>query len=647
MTHWRGNFIAAGLAILTLMALVYWVVGPHELAPWRPFGQVIKVGDHTIRPRKLLWRKMAGENVDRLDHISLPILVQAYMRPGFNARVEGEPANWQELAFTRFLAFDATTAALLALSLLIWRRQNAPARQLALALALFAFSLAGFLINGQARLRENIFVWAGWPRLGLDLAVTLAFGLCVLKLERFFSSFPTKLEDWHVMQILLRWRGQPLVAEKQVHLFYRPGHTNLLAVSRQLPVAMTGLLLFGINLSTLPYLIFPVQAPTFSPEWGGTFSERSQQFGLLIGPLIGLIVLALLMAFGWLFSIGLVGKLRAGRENCTEEERRQIDWLFAGGLLVALMLMACSVGLILELALKALGVENIWLRDYSGGIEMLFFPSGWALILFALAGAIYFSRTFGPKPLLKRTILIAGVGLALSCVLVIVQQAVALKLLGQFPSGVQHGFSTMLSGGIVAFSFNLFRHRMEHGIDGFLNRFMPASVIADGKRREATVMFSDLEGYTALSVAHESQALLVAGHFQKVATEVARTTGGRVVKTIGDAVLWTFPNPSAAMAAATRLPVEFQRALKSENLPGLPVNSGIHQGSVVEAPDGDVYGAAVNLAARLQGAAKEGTIVASIEAVQEVTGGFKLAPLGKINLKNVPMPVVCFAVSAA
>ena len=87
--------------------------------------------------------------------------------------------------------------------------------------------------------------------------------------------------------------------------------------------------------------------------------------------------------------------------------------------------------------------------------------------------------------------------------------------------------------------------------------------------------------------------------------------------------------------------------MQAAKLSSLPVNSGVHHGSVVEAPGGDVYGAAVNLAARLQGAAKDGVIIASLEAVQEVSSGFTLKPLGKLDLKNVPVPIVCFQVTAA
>ncbi len=647
MNSWRPILVSAALAIVTLLGLAYWVTGPHEIAPWRPFGEQVHAGDKTLRPRKLLWRKLAGENVERLDHVSLPILVQASLRPGFNPRVESEAVEWPELAFTRFLAFDAGVAALLALSLLIWRKQNAPARQLALVLGLFAFSLAGFLINSQARWRGNPFDWPSWPRLGLDLAVTLAFGSCVLQLEKFFSVFPTKLEDWHVMEVLLRWRGKSRFARQEVQQRYGTGRRNLLTLARRLPVAMTGLLMLGSIAGTLPILLMPVRATAYSSEWGGAFPEKCQQAGIIFGSVTSLIALALLMVFGGIFSTGLLGKLRAGRENCTEDERRQTDWLFVGGLLAAAMLMVCSVGLIIELACKAWGIESAWYREYSGTLEILFFPAGWALILAALVGAIFIGSSFGPRPLLKRTILLTAAGLAMSFLITVVQYSFVTKLLGQFSAKLQHGMSTLVSGGLVAFTFGLFRQKIDTGIGNWLDRFMPASVIVDGKRREATVMFSDLEGYTALSVGNEAHALLVTGHLQKIATEIARSNEGRVVKTIGDAVMWVFPNATAAATAALRLPEEFNRTLTREGLPILRVNSGLHHGSVVEAPDGDIYGAAVNLAARLQGVARGGKVVASLDAVQELIAGFKVEPMGKVELKNIPVPVACFSVAMA
>ncbi len=67
---------------------------------------------------------------------------------------------------------------------------------------------------------------------------------------------------------------------------------------------------------------------------------------------------------------------------------------------------------------------------------------------------------------------------------------------------------------------------------------------------------------------------------------------------------------------------------------------GIHLGDVVEESDGDLMGDGVNIAARLQGVAKPGTICLSEQAYWQVKGRLDLAvtDLGKTPLKNIAEP---------
>lgn len=655
--HGRVLWLARALGVVTLVMVLYWAFGPHELAPWRfeVFNDINRgalaekhiLSQASPEQKLALRREWEKPHFGYMDKPTLPVMVQLLLTAG-QQREEGERAGLAEKGFTRFLALDAVAAAGLALALLVWRRENAPARQLALTLGLFGFALACFLVGGQARLRGEIFAWPSWSRLLMDVSATLAFGLSLIGLEKFFSIFPVRLEDWQVIQSLLRWRGRVLADGERVRKWYRGGKANLLSLARLIPKVVLGLLLLGSVASTLPYLLYPISYPIEAQPDGTpySFALKLGIGSLVAGIYCGMIALLLLMAFGWLLSVSLTAKLRAGREQCTDEERRRTDWLFAGGLAVALMLILISAGLALGLAYVAWGDSNL-IRQYGGSVAMLFFPTGWAIMLLALAGAVFLSNTFGPRPLLKRTMLVAVAGVLMSLLLAVVQHLITAKLFGHATAIMQNGLSTVLAGGLAVFSLGFFRGRMERGFDGFLNRFMPATVIADGKRRDLAVVFSDLGGYTALSAADEQQALHVAGHFQKAAAEVARHHGGRIVKTIGDAVLWVFATPADAFTASLKLPEEFKRSTQTDGLPELPVNSGVHFGSLVEAPGGDVYGAAVNLAARLQGVAKDGTVVASSEAMLEVSGGFRFEPMGKLELKNVPTPIACFRVSTA
>jgi class 3 adenylate cyclase len=96
-------------------------------------------------------------------------------------------------------------------------------------------------------------------------------------------------------------------------------------------------------------------------------------------------------------------------------------------------------------------------------------------------------------------------------------------------------------------------------------------------------------------------------------TEI-RDNAGEVIKTIGDGVMGRFPSADAAAEAAIRLheALALQEHLKSNNL---RLRIGLHVGPVIEEND-DLYGDAVNVAARMMAQAKAGQIIASRQTVQ-------------------------------
>lgn len=130
-----------------------------------------------------------------------------------------------------------------------------------------------------------------------------------------------------------------------------------------------------------------------------------------------------------------------------------------------------------------------------------------------------------------------------------------------------------------------------------------------------TFLFTDLKGSTALYervgdlVAYD----LVREHF-RVLNEIVAAQGGAVVKTIGDAVMATFPTPDRALAAALRMR-ESVRALKKDLL----IKIGIHEGPCLAVTLNDrldYFGQTVNIAARVQGLADERAIFATKPVVE-------------------------------
>ena len=130
-----------------------------------------------------------------------------------------------------------------------------------------------------------------------------------------------------------------------------------------------------------------------------------------------------------------------------------------------------------------------------------------------------------------------------------------------------------------------------------------------------TFLFTDLKGSTALYdrvgdlVAYD----LVREHFQ-VLHEIVASEGGAVVKTIGDAVMATFPTPDRAVSAALRMRVSVQN-LKNDLL----VKIGIHEGPCLAVTLNDrldYFGQTVNIAARVQSLADARAIFATKSVVE-------------------------------
>ena len=141
---------------------------------------------------------------------------------------------------------------------------------------------------------------------------------------------------------------------------------------------------------------------------------------------------------------------------------------------------------------------------------------------------------------------------------------------------------------------------------------------------ELIVGFADIVGYTSLSrriALRDLENLLEA--FEERTHEVVTRAGGHVIKTLGDAVMFTFADPGDAAEAALAI-----HAL-SDSDPIPPLRVGLARGEVLSRL-GDVYGEPVNIAARLCGSARPGTIL---------IGDLLAANLGddeRFYLKSIP-----------
>ncbi|MGH2626183.1 MAG: adenylate/guanylate cyclase domain-containing protein, partial [Anaerolineales bacterium] len=151
-----------------------------------------------------------------------------------------------------------------------------------------------------------------------------------------------------------------------------------------------------------------------------------------------------------------------------------------------------------------------------------------------------------------------------------------------------------------------------------------------------TILFTDVEGSTDLRTARGDRAAqeMLGAHELLVRGQV-EAHGGHEVKALGDGFMVAFASVRRALACA----VAIQRALEEHNRlhPGhaIRVRVGLNSGEVLE-QSGDLYGAAVNAAARIAAKAKGGEILAA-EVVRQLAGpgcDFAFRDRGRFWLKG-------------
>ena len=166
------------------------------------------------------------------------------------------------------------------------------------------------------------------------------------------------------------------------------------------------------------------------------------------------------------------------------------------------------------------------------------------------------------------------------------------------------------------------------------------------ERRLAAIMFTDMVGYSSLT--HENEALaheLLEEH-RRLIRPLFTEHNGTEIKTIGDAFHIEF----ASALHAVRCAIKIQGMLHGHNLATTPerkiqIRIGIHVGDV-DAKEGDIYGEAVNIAARIEPLADPGGICISRAVNEQVHGklGTECISLGYPDLKNIEEPIEVYKI---
>lgn len=158
--------------------------------------------------------------------------------------------------------------------------------------------------------------------------------------------------------------------------------------------------------------------------------------------------------------------------------------------------------------------------------------------------------------------------------------------------------------------------------------------------RPQTILFADVSGSTRLfETKGDQEARRLIAAVLAALTKTCQQHGGRVIKTIGDEIMCTFPAALNGVLAACDMQRRMGRDIDFVR-DSLAVRIGLHHGDALEEADGDVYGDAVNTAARMASLAKREQVVTTAATYDSLSGKIPEArSLGKARVSGKLLPI--------
>jgi class 3 adenylate cyclase/tetratricopeptide (TPR) repeat protein len=196
-----------------------------------------------------------------------------------------------------------------------------------------------------------------------------------------------------------------------------------------------------------------------------------------------------------------------------------------------------------------------------------------------------------------------------------------------------------------------------------LDRFRQAGLEAAGQRRQVTVLFVDLSGYTHLSeqIGDSEEIYELVQRCTKMFANNVYKFDGMVDKFMGDGLMALFGAPIAhensaelAIRAALDMQTDLEAIsaeMKSRLGTEIRAHIGLHSGSVVVGGIGSnmmmnytAIGDVVNLASRIEAAAEAGVTLVSEAVYRQVRTLFNFEPRPALQLKGISRPVITYRV---
>ncbi len=204
---------------------------------------------------------------------------------------------------------------------------------------------------------------------------------------------------------------------------------------------------------------------------------------------------------------------------------------------------------------------------------------------------------------------------------------------------------------------NILKMYVDHNVLSFMNRQEFEVSLMRNESIEATVIFFDICGFTSISETQPPDEVinLLNNIFDVMVIEIL-AQDGQIDKFIGDAIMAVFKGDAhLERAIKTSLIVRQKIAGMQEMIGGYvaKVSTGINSGEMISGNIGSVslrrldytvVGDTVNVAQRLQAAAKPGQILINETAYQLVKDTFHCNPLGEMQIKNKSAAVMLYEV---
>lgn len=585
--------------------------------------------------------------------IRAPVFVQILLGAG---TLGTPPPDWFRHLNLALIAAVGLLAAGLSLFIVFKSEVTAATRRLAAALALAPLSAAFFFfVDTHGAYRQALGLAAGWlPQLAGSFLAYAAGLVSTCLLVRFFLDYPRRPVEADLKAFYARLYAERLAS---VHTgwrkrLYRRASTD---EGRDKPAWVRALGGRGAIDEAKAWTFFASPWPiaiALGLALAAAGVDQYVQLSVTGSPPRPTNMARLLGAGSWSVNFMFIFVALAGafqglqyhHREAIADDRARIDWIYgtllvAGLVLVAIPPLWWAALIVLLPAMEgspaSLSVFMMLLGPAAIGAELFMLA-----FVASLALSIFYRGAVDPRLALRRISVFGLMGLVVAVLFVLLERAVAMKIVAWFQLPQESG--ALIAAAAVAGTLAPVRSTAERSITAFVSRYLPLDSLIEGQRRTLAVVISDISGYTALSARDEKQAMLLAALLQRQANKAAGAFEGRVVKSMGDAVILAFDSAASAARAIATLHHEFAAAAPLVGLEPLPMHSGAHFGEITQTHDGDLYGQTINIAARLLSLAAPGQQVVSDEFAAAAQIELpRLRSLGAKRLKNVPQPVEC------